>query len=201
MRSYWEQRYAEQGRRTVGHCSFSEDEFARRSDIALELLRSILKTVLEGKRVLDFGCGYGRMAKLLVEFCPFVVGVDIVEWAIEEARQHVPEAKFFALSDGRSLPFPDGFFGGVLSWTVLQHIEPENVTDVVVELGRVIEPGGVVVLYENISTWHEDKSHIWFRSAEDYEKLFRGYRATEKHVVSRADDTDEDHAIMVMVKE
>src|SRR5438309_1075023 len=42
-----------------------------------------------GERVLDFGCGVGRLSNALAELAPRVVGVDIAVSMIEHARRVV----------------------------------------------------------------------------------------------------------------
>lgn len=199
--SYWEDRYKEQGRKTVGCCSFNEVEFEKRSFEMRRLLKEFLFRSLPSrfKRVLDFGCGIGRMELVLQLYSDEVYGVDVVEWAIEQAKRDCPLGRFLTY-DGKTIPFDDGFFDGLLSWTVLQHIPDEDIKGVGKEIKRVMSNESYLILYENISIWHENKAHIWFRSTEMYQTFFNEFHLISFNLVDGADGNDECHGLMLFKK-
>lgn len=99
-----------------------------------------------GDRVLDFGCGVGRLSNPLAALGHTVVGVDIAEGMVlraDAANQH-PERLRFLTYDGYTLPFADGEFDAVVSLFVLQHMPPPVQLRCLVELLRVLKPGGVL---------------------------------------------------------
>lgn len=49
----------------------------------------------QGARVADYGCGDGYPASLLIERGYEIVGVDVIEAALDVARQRVPGGAFF----------------------------------------------------------------------------------------------------------
>lgn len=95
--------------------------------------------------VLDVGCntGYGTMR--FVPVARRVVGVDVSPRAIEAALQRAidghPE---FLVTDGTTLPFPDGSFDLVTSFQVIEHLE--DPMPYLAELTRVVRPGGEIIL-------------------------------------------------------
>jgi ubiquinone/menaquinone biosynthesis C-methylase UbiE len=94
-----------------------------------------------GARVLDVGCGVGKVVGRLTEAGFEAYGVDVSEPNIERARQRCPRCQLY---DGRRLPYPDARFAAVGALNVLEHVEqPESF---IAELTRVAEPGGLVVL-------------------------------------------------------
>ncbi|GDY29541.1 class I SAM-dependent methyltransferase [Gandjariella thermophila] len=101
-----------------------------------------------GDLVLDFGCGVGRLSNALAELGPRVVGVDIADSMIEHARRVVrhPDRIEFVHYDGRALPFPDDHFDSAASLMVLQHARPAVQLGCLLELQRVVRPGGVLLL-------------------------------------------------------
>ena len=102
---------------------------------------------LEGKRVLDLGCGRGLYLKYLRELKAEVIGVDVVAEALRIARQYAGEASLgLCLGSGSSLPFLDQSFDAVLSIEVLSHVPHAHQEEVVKEIGRVLRPGGRAIV-------------------------------------------------------
>jgi len=151
---------------------------------------------------LDFGCGVGRLSRVLVDTvgASKVCGADVVPWAIEEARKRVPEGEFRPIEPNGRIPFSSDEFGGVLSWTVLQHVPPEEVGRAASEIVRVLAPGACLFLYENTSAL-EGKGHIWFRPLSFYLDLFEKYTSPfHVETVERFDGTDEVHSLVGLRK-
>ena len=78
----------------------------------------------------------------------------------------------FLVADGRFLPFPDGSFSRVFSYSVLQHLSKENVQIVLPEIRRVLKTGGeAMVQLPNVfglrSLYHEIRRG--FRETRDFE--------------------------------
>jgi 2-polyprenyl-3-methyl-5-hydroxy-6-metoxy-1,4-benzoquinol methylase len=202
MIEYWIDRYSRQGERTVGHTSFSADDLDVRTKEIRRRWGGLMKEYLCGAKVLDFGCGVGRLSRVLVDSAGVsrIYGTDVVPWAIEEARKQVPEGEFRPIGQNGRIPFSSGVFGGVLSWTVLQHIPPEEVGRAASEIVRVMAPGAALFLYENTSAL-EEKEHIWFRPLSFYLELFEKH-AGPFHIeaVERFDGTDEIHSLVGLRK-
>jgi SAM-dependent methyltransferase len=99
-------------------------------------------------RALDFGCGVGRLTQALADRFERCDGVDIAASMIAEARRinrhgarvhyHVNDAPDLEL-------FPSDTFDFVLSFIVLQHMEPRYATGYIAEFVRVLKPGGVAL--------------------------------------------------------
>ena len=93
-------------------------------------------------RVLDAGCGTGKVLTLLGEARP--VGLDLSATALALARQRGP----FALTRGSavSLPFAAGSFDVAVSLDVLANVGPGEASAALAELCRVLAPGGGLIL-------------------------------------------------------
>ncbi len=79
--------------------------------------------LVRGKRVLDLGCGDGRLALGVAPFAKDVVGIDPDAELIESARSRARDAGLgnvrFAVGAGQSIALPDGSVDVViLSWTL-----------------------------------------------------------------------------------
>ena len=102
------------------------------------------------RRVLDFGCGVGRVLIPFTEVCEHVTGVDVSESMLAEARRNcarfgVTNAELVRGDD--RLCGVDGRFDLVHSTIVLQHIEAERGMDIVARLVERLAPGGVASLH------------------------------------------------------
>ena len=102
-----------------------------------------------GGRVLDFGCGAGRLSNALAAHFDEVVGVDISAPMLEEARRLDRSGGriAFTLNERPDLAlFDDGSFDLVYTDLVLQHLPTVLAEGYVREFARVLRPGGVMVL-------------------------------------------------------
>jgi SAM-dependent methyltransferase len=95
-----------------------------------------------GKRVLDAGCGVGWGSALVLEAgAAEVVGVDLSEDAIADARARAPGAEF-AVGDLLELPFDADTFDVALCFEAIEHTgNTERTLD---ELARVLRPDGLL---------------------------------------------------------
>jgi len=105
-----------------------------------EELRPFLPTV----RVLDLGCGFGGHAVRLEELGFEVHGIDIAPAAIAQCRRWVEHPERFHAASAAELPFPGGFFGGVLDVGCLHCVDPPLLPAAVAEIERVLVPGGLL---------------------------------------------------------
>jgi ubiquinone/menaquinone biosynthesis C-methylase UbiE len=97
---------------------------------------------IHGKKVLDIGCGNGRLGSLLVTDND-VEGIDFSEKAVEEARKKGVKARVGDVAAG--LPFSDKIFDMVLIADVLEHVfDPLGL---LTEAKRVLKPGGSILFF------------------------------------------------------
>lgn len=98
-------------------------------------------------RLLDFGCGWGRYARLFARDVPEdgLYGVDPDPSAIRACRQHVHSACFVQSATRPPLPFRDQLFDVVVSYSVFSHLSEINAATWIYELFRVLKPGGLLI--------------------------------------------------------
>ncbi len=134
---------------------------------------------LEGKKVLELGTGTGGTATLLAKQGASVVGIDLLPFRLDEAKEraaqhNVANAVDFSLMDATQLAFPDNTFDFIISKSVLVFTEHAQAAK---ECCRVLKPGGKAIFIENM------RSHptVWL-----YRKLFLKY-SRELHYFSLRD--------------
>jgi SAM-dependent methyltransferase len=125
------------------------DEFLATAAVPIGKVRALLDEagLSLGDRTLDFGCGAGRLTNALAAHVKEVVGVDIAQSMIDEANKinQFPDRVAFVAYDGHRLPFDDESFDSVVSLISIQHSPPAVQLACLVELQRVVRPGGVLV--------------------------------------------------------
>ena len=101
--------------------------------------------LVEGRRVLDAGCGIGYGSTTLAESgAAEVVGIDIAESVVEAARAREAAGVRFEVGDVRKLRFEDASFDAVVAFEVIEHVaEHEAALD---EFARVLRPAGIVAV-------------------------------------------------------
>ena len=110
------------------------------------------------RRLLDFGCGVGRVTRALAVHFDSVVGMDIAPAMIKQARTlHRSDARCrFVVSGPLHLRrFRRGTFDVIYSRLVLQHVPPQLVRVYVRGFMRVLAPGGVLMFQLPDQMWAE----------------------------------------------
>lgn len=99
----------------------------------------------EGASFLEIGCSWGRWSIAAARAGYRPIGIDPslkgVRAAQRVAHQLGIEA-IFLVADGRFLPFREGSFDQVFSYSVLQHLSVPDVRKTLEEVSRVLCPGG-----------------------------------------------------------
>src|SRR5688572_9587980 len=113
----------------------------------------------DGIRVLDCGCGPGRLLTRLHALYPGLesVGIEIDPQLVDRARRAISERNLrrcqILQESIMALPFPDNSFDFTVARLVLEHL-PDPVT-ALKEVRRVLKPGGRAVFVDNDFDFHE----------------------------------------------
>jgi ubiquinone/menaquinone biosynthesis C-methylase UbiE len=105
--------------------------------------------------LIDVPCGYGRHSIPLARSGYRITGVDRSAALLDEARRRTGHERWPKLvqADYRELPFPDASFDAALNlFSSLGYLGIEEDTRVLTEIGRVLRPGGRLV----VETMHRD---------------------------------------------
>jgi SAM-dependent methyltransferase len=95
-------------------------------------------------RVLDAGCGTGRVAIELAARGFDVVGVDLDPMMLDEARKKAPKLEW-VLSDLVELRLKRDFDAAVLAGNVMLFVGPGTEADVLARIASHLVPGGLLV--------------------------------------------------------
>jgi len=134
-------------------------------------------------RVLDAGCGRGRLPLYLKRWLPpakkpVVVGMDINLGRLSQAATH-GYTQLYAGNITRPWPFKDGTFDVVVCEQVLEHLGDDDVLFALSQIRRVLRPGGVALVGVPIFTWLELMvSPIWIPLGHLMHRLREGPGAT-----------------------
>jgi ubiquinone/menaquinone biosynthesis C-methylase UbiE len=123
---------------TLGHPSYVWRSGQERR---LDLIRRYVP--LEGRRILDIGCGLGAYVANFRRFTDEAYGMDVDPPRVQEGRRRGVENLMLAAAE--SLPFVDGSFDVIVLNEVIEHVRDDRAT--LREALRVLRPGGSVVIY------------------------------------------------------
>jgi len=128
-----------------------------------EVLHTLKKLRLEHKnlsdRILEIGSGVGNNLIPIAKLAMDCYGIDISKTAVEEAqiRAHHEGLNInFSLGDVQDLNFGDNFFDFVLDRSVLTCTAEEILKKSVLEIHRVLKPGGVFFAFDWFGINHPD---------------------------------------------
>lgn len=151
------------GETEVGYDQMAE-KFSGTRNFFWPDLEFIKNNIQNGDKILDFGCGNGRLLEILrnkkVEYC----GVDVSQKLIALAKQKNPEFanEFVKIAGHSSLTFSDNFFNAAVSIAVFHHFPDQKFRlKMAKELFRVTKIGGTLI----ITVWNlwqpKYKKYIW----------------------------------------
>ncbi|WP_210716597.1 class I SAM-dependent DNA methyltransferase [Amycolatopsis acididurans] len=95
--------------------------------------------------VADIGCGPGHVTAHLHALGPVTFGIDLSPEMVALARQEHPDLRF---DEGSmtALDLDTGSLGGILAFFSTIHLPPRELPAVFAEFGRVLAPGGHLLL-------------------------------------------------------
>ena len=101
------------------------------------------RSMAEGRRVLDLGCGTGYGAILIAERAKEMVALDLATPALS-TQKHTAATATFAAGDSLRLPFCAEVFDLIVSFQVIEHILNES--RYLGEVRRVLAPRGLFLV-------------------------------------------------------
>lgn len=147
------------------------DEFAKTRQKLWADLHFIPDRIVTSSKILDVGCGNGRLLESLKIKNVQYTGIDTSSKLISLAKTNFADYKLarFLVGDALSLPFENDTFDYVVSIAVLHHIPSHKLRrQVVSEMDRVLKKGGEMT----ISVWNLwQQKYLRYIFAEIFKKM------------------------------
>ncbi len=111
------------------------------------------------EKLLDFGCGFGRLYPIYKEYtgmCNGYYGIDVSERELELAEKKYTDLKIgksLFEYDGMSIPFQDDYFDKIICWGVFDACYQEMV---IRELLRVLKLNGLLLITGKNNNYFDD---------------------------------------------
>lgn len=103
-------------------------------------------SMLNGKKVLDFGCGNGRDLGFFAGKNLDCYGIDYSDELLKIAKQRVPSTKISKMNFFKTLDFPSKHFDGIWACASILHVPQEKLSFVLSETKRVLKDDGVLFI-------------------------------------------------------
>ncbi|MFH1780862.1 MAG: methyltransferase domain-containing protein [Candidatus Nealsonbacteria bacterium] len=122
------------------------EDFSSTRRFVWQGLEPLYHYALPEDKVLDLGCGNGRLLQIFKGININYTGVDNSDKLTAIAKKTYPDATFL-VADALHLPFPQDHFDKVYSIAVLHHIPSQELRlRFLKEAKRVLKPGGLLIL-------------------------------------------------------
>jgi SAM-dependent methyltransferase len=117
-------------------------------------------------KILDFGCGWGRVARFLPQLTAVenIYGTDVDARLIKSCQEFLHAPNYAVMTSGEALPYADAMFDVVLSNSVFSHLSESSHRFHVGEIARVLKPGGLFlgsVLSEQLMAHMYEVNTVW----------------------------------------
>lgn len=120
-------------------------DYERIGAIAADILVS--EGLSDGDRLLDFGCGSGRVAHAIAQRVNLseYLGTDVVQDLLDYAATKTPQHYKFTLNRTLDFPAADSAFSHVCAFSVFTHLLQTECFLYLRDIRRVLSPGGTLI--------------------------------------------------------
>lgn len=176
----------------TGHTAETAEFFAQGTRETDHFLDFCGITVQHTDRVLEIGCGVGRMTKRLSELAGSVVAADVSQEMLNRAQANLAERsniEYVLVPGNGTLPLPDDSIDVVVSYITLQHV-PSRIDQLryLQESARVLTAGGRLAVQIRGNTplaialdWLGHLRHL-VQGRQTFRREWRGNRLSDTSV-------------------
>lgn len=140
------------------------------SETSRHVYESITGKSIADARVLDYGAGWGRLTRMMLQFIPNnkVFACDADAKSVDLFNSLGFETQCIKVpSVPHELPFEPNFFDFVWLWSVLTHLPEEAADAVMCNLYNVVKPDGVLLVTVRPSSFWEENPLVAELSDKD----------------------------------
>ena len=167
---------------------YTKKYFEERDLLDLHLAKTIIILMEENglEKVLDVGCGTGKLVKFLNDNCFQAYGCDNADIAVN-AAQNINKKNAIIKASAIKLPFKKHSFDLISSISTIEHLTKKEAGEFVNEVKRVLKPNGFIFVvtpnfaspwrFIQIKKWfgYSDPTHINFFTPLSLAKLLKDY--------------------------
>jgi ubiquinone/menaquinone biosynthesis C-methylase UbiE len=175
-KAYWDAKAkSAKGNPMLASCGANQYENQCMHQVQLHALKFAVNQInqqldIEGKTILDFGCGSGRWVEFFCNLGAKYVGVDISNEMIALSKTRYPDVSFITLT-GSKIPLETDSCDLVFSIAVIHHNRPPHQEEILGEFTRVLKPNGYLFLFEGLGTTQWNRLYLhpmreWVRMVE-----------------------------------
>ncbi len=160
-------------------------KYYKSASLSKDYYHRLLEEGIEGKKVLEYGCGPGSAAFRLAELGGEVHGIDISDVAIKQSQEQAAEMNLnldFQVMDAENLKFEDQSFDLICGSGILHHLDLKRSYS---EIRRCLKPGGRAVLFEPLG--HNPVINIYrnltlkMRTDDEHPLLLKDLKLAEEY--------------------
>lgn len=179
MTRFWDQVAGLPGLSAVIDYQATESCWARYINaLHLRAIRAVIQPGPED-RVLDFGCGVGRISSWLAPRVAEVIGVDTSSAMVDEARRRNrhPNVRYHLIAEENLGALPASACDRATAIWVIQHILDDKLRDDALDgIVQALKPGGSLYTLDRLCRDpldHGESDYIRLRVLDDYTAAFR----------------------------
>jgi SAM-dependent methyltransferase len=113
--------------------------------------KALEENPLEGKVIVDVGCGGGDLVRKLAENGARVTGIDTPEMIQKSAETTKVANESFIAGKGEALPMESNIADMIIYMASFHHIPTENMTDALIDCKRVLKKNGLALFLEPVA--------------------------------------------------
>jgi SAM-dependent methyltransferase len=143
-----------------------------------EVYESHVGCIAQCCSILDFGCGWGRIIRFFLKDVEpsRLWGVDPVEEMVDICKKENKWCHFESIGTKPPSSFQDNTFDLIYSFSVFSHLSEEMHRSWLVELSRMLKPGGLLVVTTRGREFIEYCAEL--RKREDLDSMHEGPRSS-----------------------
>ena len=116
----------------------------RNTSCGMPFLEELISLLPKQAHILELGCGFGRMTRVLVDRGFRVTGVDVSSEMLRFASEYVPEA-ILVHADASEF-HPEETYDAILAWDSLFHLPPNRHRPMLELMEHLLKPGGILLM-------------------------------------------------------